>query len=305
MGDDSQERTTDETGSVTVERQPSAEVFKLLASDARIEILEALGDPPGRSMSFSALYERTSIKDSGNFSYHLNELLGTFVRKDDGEYLLSHAGEQVFGSIEAGTYQAVATVDATEFGGTCQLCGGDMLFEYANERAKVYCAACEKGRAFPFPPARLSDYDLEALPAASARWYRTLVKRILDGFCPVCAGRMTGELVHGPRPAETPTDPAMASFTCDNCGKAAALSAATIATFHPIFEGFLFEHGFDTRSGPHSEVWDALADTTERTHTRDPLSVEVTFTHEGETVTGIIDANATITAVERQQVDDA
>lgn len=297
------ESSEDATGgsalSITIERQPSAEVFKMLASDARVEILETLGDPPGSGMSFSDLYDRVSVTDSGNFNYHLDELLGTFVRKEGEQYLLSHAGEQVLGAIEAGTYQAEATVDPTEFGGTCQLCGGDMVFEYAQERVQIYCGDCEKGRAFPFPPARLADYGIEELPAASARWYRTTVKRVLDEFCPVCAGRMVGELVHGVRSSASPTEPAMAAFSCENCGKTVPLSAATIVTFHPIVEGFLFEHGFDTRSGPHSEIWDSLDDSSERTRSRDPLSVEVAFTHDGETVTTVVDEAATIERVER------
>lgn len=301
MGENSSEEGTP---SIRIDRQPTAAVFKMLASDIRVEILETLGDPPGRAMSFSDLYECVSVADSGNFNYHLDELLGTFVRKDDEQYLLSHAGEQVFGAIEAGTYQAEATVDPTAFGGTCQLCGGDMVFEYAQERAKVFCRACEKGRAFPFPPARLADYEVDELPAASARWYRTTVKRVLDGFCPVCAGQMEGELVHGARTAESPPEPAMASFDCANCGKTVPLSAATIATFHPIVEGFLFEHGFDTRRSPHSEVWDALDDSSERTRSQDPLSVEVSFTHDGERVSGVVDAAATLEAVERTQVDE-
>jgi hypothetical protein len=79
---------------VNVEIQSPAAVFEALASETRIEILEALGDPPGETMSFAELYEAISIDDSGNFSYHLNKLLGTFVRKEGEEYLLSHAGEQ-------------------------------------------------------------------------------------------------------------------------------------------------------------------------------------------------------------------
>lgn len=303
MGNEESEATSTEDGghALSIETRPSANVFKTLANETRIEILETLGDPPGRELSFAALYDAVDVDDSGNFTYHLNQLLGTFVRKDDDAYLLSHAGEQVFGAIEAGTYQAEATLEATEFGGTCQLCGGTLLFEYAEEKSSVYCDECGKGRSFPFPPSQLSAYDIEELPAVTARWYRTRVQRIIDGFCPVCAGQMNGELRHGVNPETEPPEPSLATFTCENCGKDVQLSGATIATFHPVFEGFLFEHGFDTRSGPHSEVWALLDDTTERTHSGDPLSVEVTFTHDGEQVTGLIDADATMTNVERQQ----
>jgi hypothetical protein len=298
MGSENSENGED---SIAVEIHPSAAVFEVLASEIRIEILQALGNPPGETMSFVELYEAIDIDDSGNFSYHLNKLLGRFVRKENDEYLLSHAGEQVLGSVQAGTYQAEATVEPTAFGGTCQLCGGELHFEYTQELARVYCDDCGEGRSFPFPPGCLTDYDIAELPAVSARWYRTHVKRILDRFCPLCAGELSGELIHGVNEVNDPPEPSLARFTCLRCGKAVHLTGATIATFHPIFEGFLLEHGFDTRSGPHSEVWAALDETTETTHTRDPLSVEVTFTHNGETVTGLVDADASLTNVERHR----
>lgn len=303
MGNEDSEGDSTETGEhpIDIEIESSAAAFEMLASGTRIEILEALGDPPGETMSFAELYEVVDIDDSGNFSYHLNKLLGTFVRKENEEYLLSHAGEQVFGSVRAGTYQAEATIEPTTFGGTCQLCGGELVCEYTQELVRVYCDECERGRSFPFPPRCLPDYGVAELPAVSARWYRTRVKRILDRFCPLCAGEMRGELVQGVNEESDPPEPSLATFTCLTCGKQVHLTGATIATFHPVFEGFLFEHGFDTRRGPHSEVWGSLDDTTETTHTRDPLSVEVTFTHDGDVVTGFVDADASLTNVERQR----
>ena len=292
----------DTTGFLRIEQQPIADVFGILASELRIEILETLGDPPGVSKSFSKLYEEVSADDSGNFNYHLNETLGSFVRKEDELYQLSTAGEQVVGAIQAGTYSATATVESTEIGAGCQLCDGDLLFEYSQETAKVYCDECGGGRSFQFPPGQLPEYDIEELPAVTARWYRTTVKRVLDGFCPVCAGQMSGELLHGVNAETNPPKPSLTSHTCECCRKELRFSGATVATFHPVFEGFLFEHGFDTRAGPHSEVWAALDKTEEQTHTTDPLTVEVTFTHDNERVTGLITTDTTVTNVERENL---
>jgi len=283
-----------------LEIHDSEDVFKALGNAKRIEILVALGDPPGETMSFAELYEAVEMDDSGNFNYHLNKLLGTLIRKEGGQYLLSHAGEQLFGSIQAGTYHTRATVEPTAVGGTCQLCGGELMFEYKRELVRVYCDECGAGRSFPFPPGCLPDYEIAELPAVSARWYRTHVKRVLDRFCPLCAGEMDGKLIHGVNEDSDPPEPSLAKFTCTTCGKQVRLTGATIATFHPVFEGFLFEHGFDTRCGPHSEVWAALDETTETTRTRDPLSVEVTFIHDGEAVSGLVEADASVTNVERQ-----
>jgi len=287
---------------LSIEQQPIADVFGVLASELRIEILEALGDPPGVSKSFSTLYKEVPAEDSGNFTYHLNELLGSFVREESDKYILSTAGEQVCGAIQAGKYSATASVEPMYFGGECQLCDGGLLFEYAQEMVQVYCDGCGSGRSFRFPPGQLPEYPVEELPAVSARWYRTTVKRVLDGFCPVCAGQMSGGLLHGVDTETNPPEPSMASFRCESCGKTRRLSGATIATFHPVFEGFLFEHGFDTRARPHSEVWAGLDETSERTNTRDPLTVEVTFTHNNEQVTGLLNTETTMTKVKRQHL---
>lgn len=291
------DQPVEERGSI--EQQPPAAVFKVLASETRVEILEILGDPPGTTRSFSDLFDAVDMADSGNFTYHLNDLLGTFVHKQDDEYRLTHAGEQVVGSIHAGTYTTDVTVESTRSGDTCQLCGGPLLFEYVDETARVYCEDCGKGRAFPFPPGCLSEYEPEELPAVSARWYRTHVQRILDGFCPLCAGRMEGALTRGVRTDETPPEPSLATFECGQCGNVRTVSGATIVTFHPVVEGFLFEHGFDTREGPHSTVWEGLDDSAERELSADPLTVEVEFTHDGETVVGVVGPDATVTSVER------
>jgi hypothetical protein len=291
-------------GSVSIETHSPADVFTVLGSDTRIEILEALADPPGESRSFSTLYDSVGIDDSGNFSYHLDKLLGIFVRHEGEEYVLTHAGEQIVGSIHAGTYQADASVEPTAIGGTCQLCGGDLLFEYTDEQAAVYCKACDQGRSLPFPAGCLSDYPVEDLPAATARWYRTYVKRILDGFCPVCTGPMSGELVRGAEPEADPPRPSMASFDCSRCGKEVAMSAATIATFHPVVEGFLFEQGFDTRTAPHSEVWGALDDSAETVETRDPLTVELSFTHGTERVSAVVGPDATVRNTDRYRPEE-
>lgn len=288
-----------ERASPTAKRCPPEDVFGMLANDTRVSILRELGDPPGRSMTFSTLFEASEIDDSGNFSYHLNELMGTFVHEKSDGYQLTQAGEQVFGAIQSGTYNAEATVPPTPIGETCQLCSSHLVFKYIDESVHVYCSGCENGRIFPFPPGLISDYDVEELPAVSARWYRTQVQRITDGFCLVCAGPVEGELVEAVRSDETSPQPSMVAFECKKCGKRSRLSTATIATFHPVIEGFLFEHGFDTRTGPHSAVWEALDRTAETVTSQDSPTVEVTFEHADELVTAVVNSEATVVSVER------
>lgn len=288
-------------GRVSVDRRGPAETFCLLAADARVAIVRALAEPPGTKLSFAELFDRVDVTDSGNFSYHLDRLRGTFVRADDDGYRLTRAGEGVVGAILAGTYTAEATVPATPVDGFCQLCGAELVFRYDDETARIACTDCGGGRAFPIPPGRLDGVENVELPALTARWYRTHVSRVLDGFCPVCAGPVEGELVRGVVATDRPPEPVMAAFDCEHCGKSVSASVATIATFHPVVEGFLFECGFDTRDEPHSEIWGALDASAERTVGEDPLVVEVQFDHGGEVVTATIGPDASVTDAVRER----
>lgn len=290
-------------GSVSVERHSPEAVLSLLASDERIEILQALGETPETTQSFSELYDRVSVSDSGNFNYHLNKLRGSFVRKSDG-YELTHAGERVVGAIHAGTYTANATVDPVSVGWVCQLCGGEMVAEYADERAVVRCVDCGEGTRFPFPPGSLDQFAREELPRAFARWWHHTVKHIVDGFCLTCAGRLDGELVRLPRGDESDPTPSMVRFECSRCGSELQLSGATLATFHPVVEGFLTEHGFDASARHPSQIWGDLDASDVTVRSEDPARIDVRFEYAGEAVLAEVGPDATVENVRRRASDE-
>ena len=296
MDDDS----SDGTESVSVERRSPDSVFGLLSNELRIEILRALGRSPDAGMSFSDLFDRVDVSDSGNFNYHLNELRGSLVRKDE-TYELTYAGKQIIGAIYAGTYTANATVEPLSIGWTCLLCGGEMSAEYRDETAIIRCRDCERGASFPFPPGSLDQYARDELPRVFSRWWHHTVKRITDGFCPTCAGRLSGELVR--LPDGDGARPSMAEFGCDRCGTHLRVSGATLATIHPVVEGFLTEHGFDTRNRHPSQVWGELDASDVQTLSTDPYRISVQFAVPTEAITAEIGPTATVSNVHRRTRD--
>ncbi|ERH10091.1 MAG: hypothetical protein J07HX64_01860 [halophilic archaeon J07HX64] len=56
-------------------------------------------------MAFSSLQDRAGVEDGGRFNYHLGKLVPEFVREDDAEYALTHAGEQLIGDAVSGMYR--------------------------------------------------------------------------------------------------------------------------------------------------------------------------------------------------------
>ena len=76
-----------------------ATAFELLGEETRLRIIDALYTAnradSEEAVRFSQLREAVGVQDTGQFNYHLNRLLGTFVIRTDDGYVLSSAGEAV------------------------------------------------------------------------------------------------------------------------------------------------------------------------------------------------------------------
>ena len=281
----------DDPSGITVEHRPPEEVFAVLGNETRIDILRAFVDADG-PLTFSQLREAVGMRDSGQFNYHLGKLVGTFVREsEDGEgYEPTLAALQVVGALVAGTYTAEVTVDPIEVDDPCPSCGErPLVVTFEDDQAHLKCTHCEEFRShYSFPPGTVEQYDRDELPAAFDRWLWTLFQRITAGFCANCAGRLTGEL----RPEE---EPPRIEWYCDRCGDRANATASTPVLYHAATQGFLYDHGVDPTTTPS---W--------RIASQRDLDVEATaegatvrLTLDGDTLTGYVDADGTVTATER------
>ncbi|WP_076433121.1 winged helix-turn-helix domain-containing protein [Haladaptatus litoreus] len=280
-------------------------MFRLLGNEIRVEILRALGIRPNDRCSFSELFDRVDIDDSGNFSYHLNQLCGVFIRKTD-DYELTHAGREVVGAMYAGTYTANASIGPISPGWSCLLCDSEMVVHYADERVEFRCEDCKGGAEFSFPPGNIDQYNREELPAAFSRWYHQTFQGLIDGFCQLCSGRVESDLqtLPGGGPGDDP-QPSIAKFECGRCGNKAQVSGGTLATFHPIVEGFFVEHGFDPSVRHPSQMWADLDEFQSVIHSEDPPRFEVRFRVDDEVATAHIGPDATVENVSRYPVEES
>lgn len=300
----------DTVEAITVEHRPPEEVFGLLADDTRIEILGQLGETPDKTVSFSNLRERVGTADSGQFNYHLTQLQGSFVRKTDGGYTLTHAGQQVVGAIYAGTYTADATVDPVATGVECPVCESNLVAEYGDETTTISCECGEPVEYF-FPPGAVDEFDTENLPAAFYRWRYLDFQRTLAGFCPVCSGRIDGELLLDgdsrratSLPADAAAETAHVEFECKQCETSRRVLATSPVLVHPAVGGFLADHGIDVRTTPIWQIRDAI-DRAVALRSTDPPRVEVRFTCEDETVMAVVTGDGSVDDVERADGDGA
>lgn len=284
-----------------IERRDVAATFAVLGSEARVDVLSALADHPDDAVGFADLFDDVAVRDSGNFSYHLDELRGAFVRQTDAGYELTHAGRQVVGAIYAGRYTADGELTPVDVGWECLLCGGGMRVGYGDGCATMQCEDCGSGVRVPLPPGVLAQSGREEFPRVAAAWYHQRVRRTLDGFCADCAGRLNGELARPPGGTADDPEPSLAEFSCQRCGRTATLSGATVATFHPVVEGFLHEHGFDTTERHPSQIWGELDDISVAVENESPLELSVRFAYDGETVVVALAHDTSVADVERQR----
>jgi hypothetical protein len=153
--------TTDGDGPRTL--SPEA-AFSVLSDQTRLEILTVLGKA-SEPLVFSELFERVDYDDSANFNYHLQQLLGHFVREVDDGYTLRHAGGRVVQAILSGTVTENPVVERTAVDRPCFLCGGDLELSYREERIALFCPDCggTRGEASEtVPEATMSGDDIVA-----------------------------------------------------------------------------------------------------------------------------------------------
>jgi len=293
-----------EGGRITVERASPEAAFALLGDETRVGILQALGETPEEPVPFGELQRRVGVRDSGGFNYHLGKLRGSFVRRTDRGYELTYAGRQVVGAIHAGTYTANATVEAVPVEGACPVCGAGLVAGYAEETARIHCTECEEWRnEFGFPPGSLDQFDRDELPCAFDRWMQHVFDGVLAGFCYSCAGRVEGRVVVDEADERVAEQPAHAEFECGRCGSTARTGGAMPALFHPGVRGFLYEHGYDVRTTPTWALGPASRPEVSLRST-DPPRLAVAFAVEGESVTAVVEADASVGSVERNREGD-
>ncbi|MFC7074679.1 ArsR/SmtB family transcription factor [Halovenus rubra] len=167
--------------------------FSALANPVRVRILLALAETrqsnwDHRGMSYSDLRSAVNIGDGGRFNYHLNELRGSFLRSDDGNYSLTSAGSRVVDEIYAETFSGKERRVSETVNWTCPSDGEQLEATFENGVITVSCPT--HGVLFdmwlPLGIAHGRDLDeLFAWANRRALWY---LESVSWDVCPHCAG---------------------------------------------------------------------------------------------------------------------
>jgi len=296
------------------------EAFVAVANETRFDILRAVWEltraSEGEAATFARIRETAGVRDSGQFNYHLQELMPRFVRKaddegGDGGYVATHAGAQLVGAVVSGVYTDDGTSVDPRPVGECPNCGGVIEAGYETEQMHIACADCEVTITdMAAPPILAASRDADELPAACSRYLLTEVERINRGFCPSCSGRIDASVVE-PDEGEVGHDESVEGYEgyldvvheCRECGARshAALGAAVID--HPAVVSLYHDAGVDLREAPIWEL-DGLFDTPGAIVGEDPLRIAVTVEVDGEALDLTLDGDLDVIDYERRPTGD-
>lgn len=291
-----------------VERADPTAVFGLLDNETRIGILETLWDERGGPLSFSALREAVGVRDSGQFNYHLDQLVDRFVVRGEDGYELTQAGKLINGAIAAGAYTADVSIDPIELPTECQSCGSEQRLTYEDEKVSVACSSCPIEFTFIAPPGVFAGASREEVPDIASRYLRVMLTETFNGFCCICNGPTTpqvttvddfGEL---PSPTATELDEhstefPLAQFECQRCSELVTSGLDLALVDHPAVVSFHHDHGIDIRDRP---AWSFVKFGPDRARFRDrsPIRAAVTYTLDDESLTLVVDEDLDILEIE-------
>lgn len=307
-----------EGGSTTL--SPDA-AFAALGNETRMEILQTLGDADGQ-LTFSELYDRSDVRDSGQFSYHLDKLVGHFVRKTDDGYELQQAGLRVVEAVLSGAITETPILEPTDIDAPCPYCGGAIEVSYREERLLQRCTECAGavgGGALPegtlergyLPPAGLEDRTPREVVGARNTW--SMIERVAmaNGVCPRCAGIVEHSVQvcddHASKGICERCDGRHAvrvDARCLNCPHEKAELILFLLFGDPAFRAFFDRRGVDVFSLAPEEG-ERLVGYDEEVVSTDPFEARFTFTFGDDTITLTVDDGLSVVDVTERTTTDS
>jgi len=300
----------------------ASEAFKLLGSETRVGVLRALFDTDGgrvrpTTRTFTELYEASDEATTAGFAYHLRQLVGHYLTKEeraDGPdtYALTYAGLQVARGVLTGTYTESVDRGPVSLPDPCPFCAETALeLEVSDNLTTVACTTCERDvLALPFPPGGFRSHDEKTLPGAFDTHHRHRISLMRDGNCPECAGSVAGRVELAETGDEDEEDSesenggppvARASLDCGTCGYSLRCPVTVAVLGHPAVVSFAHDHDTSLDERP---IWNVGPEWGERVVSTDPLAVRVTLELADELLSLFVGRDLTVGHETRRPLDD-
>src|SRR6056297_1932154 len=228
------------------------EVFGLVADETRMGILRALAEAPreeyGSDLTFSELRELAGVRDSGQFNYHLDTLVGHFVDRSEEGYSLSYVGRLLYRTVIAGFFTKETSFSDLDAGSSCLGCGASLVAEYDGAVFEIECPDCgRQHEQVEFPPSAAETWEGEDLLRAFDQYVRHNLLLMSRDICMWCAGPMPAEvrLREDRRLTGDVESTAYVARSCENCQGFMWTTPGENVLYHPAVVSFFHERGVD------------------------------------------------------------
>lgn len=223
----------------------------LLADSTRLTIFRELvqcfiESPLDRGVSFTTLFDRTEIDDSGLFNYHLNQLLDTLATKTKSGYTLTYAGVQVASNILSVRTFSFPDSLHQELSRACPLCANKLGLSYDGGLLTVGCESCHTFEDIA-PPRLVQAHPPDRVADILAIGIVANVRRAQRGVCAQCFGHVEWDIHEGAGgPTSKFNGPVVILGVCQTCaavhvsdpGGFAATSAEVMECHSDSIPGF-------------------------------------------------------------------
>lgn len=261
------------------------EAFALLSDPNRLDLVTTIAEASRETLPFSDLYERSNFEDSGQFAYHLDRLVGPFLRETEDGYGLRHAARIVHRLAVSGLLSDRGEAEVTTVETSCIRCGADELAAvYEGDRFWVRCRDCgRRATVAPFPPRALANHDPARVPAAFDRYTLGSVVRAAENVCPWCASRLSASLERADD--GWPAVDWVIRRECDHCRGWIYTRVYDLLRLHPAVIAFHHDRGVDVLGRSFWEAERAMAGRTTVAVDADDWAATVTLAHDDGAIT--------------------
>lgn len=289
----------------------AADIFQLLADDTRVDILRAVAvaqyeqgqiGAGTAELTFSEIYDHVDVENTSKLSYHLGELTGTYLRKSDGGYSLSHAGERIVRFILSGNYEQPESFGPESVDGVCIFCGEEALeASLSHQFFRIDCTACEKQvTGQPITPAQAKTRDSDALIRSVKLRSAEDARQIRRGMCPECGAHLSADVGEVPESPLPDADSFVVTSTCKECLREYNSPLTYSVVYHPASIAFHWNRGVDVTMRGLWEFHESVygGQWTSRQISSDPDEYEVVLRHEEDAIRLYLDSTATVVRTE-------
>ena len=289
--------------------QSASDVFGLLSDETRVDILRTVAvaqndkhlDGPAQ-LSFSDIYERVDVDNTSKLSYHLGELTGTFLRKDEPGYSFTHAGEKIVRFVLSANYESPEDFGPIPVEAVCPFCDSQAIQARPNHQMLIAeCTECDRPvSAYDIPPAQVRERTDEQLIESIKRKHSAHYRQVRNGICPECAGPLSTTVMSS---EQLPYDwqEFLVLDECPECLRRYNAPMSYSVAYHPASVAFHWDHGIDIAGKALWELHDFAADgkwSTEKRAT-DPDEYVVELRQGDDVLRLFLDSEASVTHTER------